>query len=318
MLPKFFYSLRRIISGFRPLNLLLIFGLHQIIQLVYSRHYLSHNLQEHPPELLCVLNQLMWASIALAAAGYLINDYYDQRTDAINKPEKKPNLLISHKVVFWSFWMFLNPIAFYLGFIIDATVEHSNYVCLFIVISVVLFGYNLSRWSKFIIGPVLISALVALNLLLAQDLALNHYAKALTDISYDAVEALFAPTKHWIWRIAFLGFISNFIRELIKDIEDINGDQNAGRRTLPVVLGVARTANIAVAFGIILVLSLGVFAAIAFNSSIPLGVNLTVALALAVWITYKCTKIERPSQAKSLSLTLKLLLVLGLLSLYWL
>ena len=103
-----------------------------------------------------------------------------------------------------------------------------------------------------------------------------------------------------------------------KDIEDINGDQNAGRRTLPIVLGIERTEKITVAIGLILVLSLGVFVAMALSTSVPLGIHLTLALLLAIWMTYKSAKIERPSQAKSLSLTLKLLLILGLLSLFWL
>ena len=181
-----------------------------------------------------------------------------------------------------------------------------------------LFGYNLSKWSKFLIGPVMISGLVALNPLLAQDLALTLYAKAATSNSFEAVYDLFTPIGSWIWRIAFLGFLSNFIRELVKDIEDINGDQNAGRRTLPIVLGIERTAKITVAIGLILVLSLGVFVAMALNTNVPLGIHLTLALLLAIWMTYKSAKIERPSQAKSLSLTLKLLLILCLLSLFWL
>ena len=304
--------------AFRPLNLLLLFGVHKIIQGVMIRQGLRRELQINQGDLLITLDQLMWASIALAAAGYLINDYYDQRADSINKPKKAPHMLISHKIIFWSFWIGLNLCAIYLGFRIDGTVEDSNYGALFIVIGLMLFGYNLSKWSKFLIGPVMISGLVALNPLLAQDLALTLYAKAATSNSFEAVYDLFTPIGSWIWRIAFLGFLSNFIRELVKDIEDINGDQNAGRRTLPIVLGIERTAKITVAIGLILVLSLGVFVAMALSTSVPLGIHLTLALLLAIWMTYKSAKIERPSQAKSLSLTLKLLLILGLLSLFWL
>jgi len=318
MLPKFIKALWGIIIGFRPLNLLLIFGVHKIIQWVMIGHGQRLKLDINQTDLFKTLDQLMWASIALAAAGYLINDYYDQRADSINKPKRASHLLISHHIVFWSFWAGINLIAFSLGFSIDRTVEHSSYGALFILISLILFGYNLSKWSKFLIGPVVISGLVALNPILAQDLALTLYTKALTNTSFNEVYNLIAPTGQWIWRIAFLGFLSNFIRELIKDIEDINGDQNAGRRTLPIVLGIERTAKITAVFGLILVLILGMFAAIALNSSIPLGINLTLALILAIWITYKSAKIERPSQAKSLSLTLKLLLILGLMSLFWL
>ena len=74
--------------AFRPLNLLLLFGVHKIIQGVMIRQGLRRELQINQGDLLITLDQLMWASIALAAAGYLINDYYDQRADSINKPKK--------------------------------------------------------------------------------------------------------------------------------------------------------------------------------------------------------------------------------------
>jgi 4-hydroxybenzoate polyprenyltransferase len=105
---------------------------------------------------------------------------------------------------------------------------------------------------------------------------------------------------------------------LIKDIEDINGDQNGGRRTLPITIGIARTAQVSMVIGLILIVSIGSMVAIALNYSILLSTQLTVALILAIWITYKCHKIEIPSKAKSVSLWLKILLAIGLLSIFWL
>lgn len=305
--------------GFRPLNLLLILGVHKLTQWVMIKDSRGLYQETSLLELRHGLDQLMWASLILATAGYIINDYYDQPADRINKPEKTSNVLIKNPAVFWSIWAGLNLLAFTLGFNIDAMTKHTNYGALFIGISAVLWGYNLSKWSKFFIGPLLISLFVSLNLVLVQDFVLNGHSMALVeDFSIQQTNLDLASKTHWIWRIAFLGFITNFIREIIKDIEDINGDQNAGRHTIPIILGIERTAKIATALGIILILSLGTFTAIALNSSIPLSVNLTLVMILALWITFKSAKIEQPSQAKSLSLKLKLLLALGLLCLFWL
>lgn len=319
MLSAFFKSTWGFVQSFRPLNLALIFGLHKISQWVLIKD--SADLY-YAPNLMVMrqsLDQLMWASIFLAAAGYLINDYYDQTTDRINKANKVSPIVTQSRVLFWSNWIGINLLAFYLGFSIDATTNHTNYGPLFIGISMILWAYNLSQWSKFIIGPLVISAFVALNLVLVHELAFRAHDLGMNEaFSAEPFNNILEWKTKWIWRIAYLGFITNFMREIIKDIEDINGDQNARRRTIPIVLGIARTAKVAMALGLILILSIAAFIAVAFNSSIALSVNLAFALVLGIWITYKCSKIETQSQAKSLSLMLKLLLVLGLICLAWL
>ncbi len=50
---------------------------------------------------------------------------------------------------------------------------------------------------------------------------------------------------------AIFAFIINFIREIVKDLEDVNGDYNQGMSTLPIVLGISRTAN--VVFGLLFI-----------------------------------------------------------------
>ncbi len=319
MLSAFFKSTWGFVQSFRPLNLALIFGLHKISQWVLIKD--SADLY-YAPNLMVMrqsLDQLMWASIFLAAAGYLINDYYDQTTDRINKANKVSPIVTQSRVLFWSNWIGINLLAFYLGFSIDATTNHTNYGPLFIGISMILWAYNLSQWSKFIIGPLVISAFVALNLVLVHELAFRAHDLGMNEaFSAEPFNNILEWKTKWIWRIAYLGFITNFMREIIKEIEDINGDQNARRRTIPIVLGIARTAKVAMALGLILILSIAAFIAVAFNSSIALSVNLAFALVLGIWITYKCSKIETQSQAKSLSLMLKLLLVLGLICLAWL
>lgn len=319
MITAFFKSTWGIVQSFRPVNLALIFGLHKIAQWVLIKD--SADLF-YTPNLLIMrqsLVQLMWGSILLAAAGYLINDYYDQTTDRINKANKLSPIVTRSRVLFWSIWIGLNLFAFYLGFSIDATTNQTSYGPLFFGISVILWAYNLSQWSKFIIGPLVISALVAFNLVLVHDLVFRAHDLGMNEaFTTEPFNNIWAWKTKWIWRIAYLGFITNFICEIIKDIEDINGDQNARRRTIPIVIGIARTAKVAVALGFILILSIAAFIAVAINSSIALSVNLAVALVLGIWITYKCSKIETQSQADSLSLMLKLLLVLGLICLVWL
>jgi 4-hydroxybenzoate polyprenyltransferase len=319
MIPKFLKSSWGIIRGFRPFNLGLILGLHKAAQWVLFRDNYGLMSLANRAELQHNLDLLMWASFALAAAGYLINDFYDLKTDQINKPEKSPSAIIRNKSLFWSLWGGLNLLAFLIGLSLDKTLEQTQFRFLFIGISGVLWAYNLSKWSKFFIGPLLISVLVVLNLILVLEV-FSFLPLSLSIEAFSAVEIKrnILEITPWFWRIAFLGFLTNFIREIVKDIEDINGDQNAGRQTIPIVIGIERTAKLAAALGVILVLSLGAFMALSLSLSIALSINLALVLTFALWITYNCTKIERPSQAKSLSLSLKLLLSLGLVCLIWL
>lgn len=319
MIPTFLKSSWGIIRGFRPFNLGLILGLHKATQWVLFRDNYGLMSPANRAELQHNLDLLMWASFALAAAGYLINDFYDLKTDQINKPEKSPSLILKNKAIFWSLWSVLNFTAIFIGFILDKTLANTHFGFLLIGVSGILWAYNLSKWSKFFIGPLLISALVVLNLILV----LEVFSFLPLSLSIDAfsaaeIERNISEITPWVWRIAFLGFLTNFIREIVKDIEDINGDQNAGRQTIPIVIGIERTAKLAAVLGVILVLSLGAFMASALYISIALSINFALVLTIALWITYNCTKIERPSQAKSLSLSLKLLLSLGLVCLFWL
>jgi len=307
MIPTFLKSSWGIIRGFRPFNLGLILGLHKAAQWVLFRDNYGLMSQANRTDLQHNFDLLMWASFALAAAGYLINDFYDLKTDRINKPEKSPSAIIKHKSLFWPLWGGLNFTAIFIGFILDKTLANTHFGFLFIGISGILWAYNLSKWSKFFIGPLLISFLVVLNLILVLEV-----------FSAAEIERNISELTPWVWRIAFLGFLTNFIREIVKDIEDINGDQNSGRQTIPIVIGIERTAKLAAVLGVILVLSLGAFMASALYISIALSINFALVLTFALWITYNCTKIERPSQAKSLSLSLKLLLSLGLVCLFWL
>ena len=55
---------------------------------------------------------------------------------------------------------------------------------------------------------------------------------------------------------AIIAFIINLIREMVKDLEDINGDYNQGMQTLPIVIGVSRTVKIVFGLSFIPILSI--------------------------------------------------------------
>ena len=320
MISQILRTVHGIIFGFRPLNLFLIASVHKLTQRVFVPNKEAFNKgSAYYSDLNNALNALLWASVLIAAAGYLVNDYTDKKTDRINNPKKPSNLLIGHPLIFSSVWIGLNLWACVLGFSIDLETQDTHYGFLFLGIIALLWGYNQSKWSKFIIGPVMISVLVALNSVLVMDLSLGFYVRAgQLPLSTHIQNEMFTQEVIWIWRIAILAFLTNLIREFVKDIQDVNGDKNAGRNTLAVILGVTRTAKLSFGLSLILIIFLAGFVALAWPLNPVFGLHLTAILILSALVAYKSIGIEKPSQAKSLSLYLKLILALGLLSLFWL
>jgi 4-hydroxybenzoate polyprenyltransferase len=169
--------------------------------------------------------------VLLAAAGNIINDYFDLNIDQINKPEKLVvEKIISRRwVIVWH--LLLSTIGVVIGFYIDWTtnvrflgVAHTGVVLL-------LFIYSISLKKKLLAGNVLISALTAWVILVV------YYCEA-----SNLNSAILIGT---LTRITFLysgfAFVISLIREAVKDIEDIDGDQRFGCYTMPIAWGINAT-----------------------------------------------------------------------------
>lgn len=169
------------------------------------------------------------SSIFIAAAGYIINDYFDLNIDRVNKP----NRLIVQKIIsrrwtiFWHFFLSMAGVAigFYLDFTTHVTLlGFSNLAC-----ACLLFIYSMSLKKKLLSGNVVISILTAWTVLV---------------VAWCEARFFFNPRDvniHKIFRITFLytgfAFVISLIREAIKDMEDVEGDRKFGGKTMPIVWG---------------------------------------------------------------------------------
>ena len=176
---------------------------------------------------------LIMASVMIAAAGYIINDYFDVNIDQVNKPRAN----VVDKIVSRRWAMAWHFVLSGIGILLSAWVAWrtgfwyillGNFICVLL-----LFGYSVSLKRKLLSGNILISLLTAWVILV---IAFSEfYTHSLTNMN-----VLFSNGK--IIRISFLyagfAFISSLIREAIKDIEDMQGDARYGCRTMPIVWGV--------------------------------------------------------------------------------
>lgn len=232
---------------------------------------------------------LVLATICIAAAGYIINDYYDVKIDAINRPQR---LLVGRRIrrrraMFAH--LILSGIGVLLGLLLSLPVALINLGAVLL-----LWGYSARLKKMLLIGNV-VTALLSASMLLV----VAVYADQLNRITLGY--ALFA-------------FLISLIREIIKDIEDMKGDASFECRTLPIVAGM-RGAKL-VLYPLIAVFQAFLVVVILHPASGLVFDGYMVALVLlpSVWLVVKLVRADRKRDFSYLSNLNKLLMLTGILS----
>lgn len=192
---------------------------------------------------------LVLVTVLLAAAGYVINDYFDRKTDLVNHPDsvivdKTINsraAIIIHTV--------LNVVAILIGFYISYMVRHLSLGIIFILITGILWFYSTSYKRQLLVGNIIVAiltAMVPLMVLIYEVLQANHFYQGINcdcnllieyNLKKEYINMMYS-VKMTVFAFAFFAFITTLIREITKDIEDLEGDQTYGRKSLPIVAGV--------------------------------------------------------------------------------
>lgn len=180
---------------------------------------------------------LVSSTLFIAAAGYVINDIYDIETDTINRPSKVVvGKYISEKAAN-NLFISLNVVGVMLGFYLSNSIGKSSFFALFVLISALLYIYASYLKQSFLIGNIVVSFLVAFSIILV---GLFDLIPSINDTNSSLQLAIFKLVLGY----AFFAFIINFLREITKDIQDIDGDHKAGMNTLPIILGRTRANSI--------------------------------------------------------------------------
>ncbi len=182
-----------------------------------------------------LLYLLTFASALIAAAGYIINDYFDINIDQVNKPEK----MVIEKVISRRTGILLHFFLTTIGVIISIYVAwYTNLLIAFANIgcSFLLWFYSTTFKKKLLIGNVIISLLTAWTIIVLYVAVHNFYMD-----NFPATAALLESIKR-IYKFCALyagfAFVISLIREVIKDLEDMEGDARYGCKTMPIVWGV--------------------------------------------------------------------------------
>lgn len=260
------------------------------------------------------LHLLVLASVLIAGAGYVINDYFDLNIDRINKPQK----LVIDRFISRRWAMFLHLLFSIAGIIISAYIAIclGNPLLLFCnILSVFfLFIYSSTFKKKLLSGNIIIAALsswVILVLFLASFKWTNGnlipiWSKGLKEIyKLSVIYSSFA-------------FIVSLIREVIKDIEDQTGDQRNGCKTMPIVWGIRSTK---VFTGVWILVLFGMLSVLFFNLLVAgwfAGVMyiMIILMPMLVRIYFKISRANSKKHYTQLSRDVKIFMLAGIASMF--
>ncbi len=242
---------------------------------------------------------LVLSSMLIAGGGYAINDYFDIKTDRYNKGG---DIIVSKLI------KRTHVLRFHIYSSIAACI-----ICLFV-------GWQLSLLFWALLGPLSIALLYMYssyfkrtflfgNLLVSSLIAVLVFALVYLEMLYSSGEGI---AMSLLVTFAGFAFISNLIREIIKDVEDRKGDKLTGCTTVPIVLGVNKTKQIIV--GLILICQAAILTATFHFRGDTLSFLYAFALLIAPlsWCIYLVKFAQSKKTFHSASSWLKLIMLVGM------
>lgn len=280
-------SFRGLFRISRPINLLLV-----AFAQVMAAHFLVQTTAAGLPVWQDYrLYQLVFSTVIITAAGYMINDYYDVKIDYVNRPEEVVvGKGIKRRVVIFLHTIF-NFAAIGLGWLVAPRVAAVDFFACFL-----LWLYS--------------------NRLKREPFVGNLTVAFLTGLSVYLVAFYYQKSELLVLTYAIFAFFLNLIREIIKDIEDRPGDRKHGCRTLPIVIGFRRTKQVIflIAFGFVCAIL-----AVTFKINNPVLFIYFGILGLAfMWFMWRIYQADRKQHFTRLSAIAKILMLVGTLSMAFL
>ena len=255
------------------------------------------------------------ALILIVAGGYIINDIYDIETDKINKKENQIiGNSISSKSAF-NYYYLLNFIGVLFGFYIALSIGKIAFGFIFIFFAFSLWRYSKQHKTSFATGNFQVAFLTALSII-------NLILFDLVPIGINNENGSLMISKIIIFYAGF-SFITTLIREIVKDIEDLEGDQKINAKTLAITYGLKKSKNIVIGLTSATIICIAYFQYFQYSvisTQLEWGVNdisiiYTLLLqGLFIFFIYKTFKAINKEDFHFLSMLSKIIMLVGILS----
>ncbi|MDZ7896728.1 MAG: geranylgeranylglycerol-phosphate geranylgeranyltransferase [Arcicella sp.] len=227
------------------------------------------------------------STVLIAASGYIINDYHDIKIDLINKP----NRVIIGRYVKRRWALLMNQVfngsGILLGLMISRKVALVNLTAVFCLW---IYANHLKKIAFW--GNLMVAILTGFSLLILAVYYPGHQRE--------------------VWIYAIFSFFITLIREIIKDMEDVKGDEKHGCRTLPIIWGIARTK-------LLVYVLIASFIATLFILTTQLPNQRIAYIFLMMMLptgffTYKLVYADKPKDFDFLSNVCKVIMLIGVLT----
>lgn len=186
-----------------------------------------------------VLVGLILSVVLVAAGGYVVNDYFDVKIDRINRPDELVVTRVISRETALRLAQVLSGIGVIMGLVVAWWAHSWTLLFIYIVMPGLLWFYSSSYKRMLLVGNIVVafaSAIVPLLVAIVNVDVLRHqYGEAL------AYTPIVGQLYVWLSGFAAFAFMLTLAREMVKDIEDIEGDREMECRTLPIVAGVRIT-----------------------------------------------------------------------------
>ena len=252
---------------------------------------------------------LVVSTVLIAAGGYIIYDIEDVEIDKLNKPTHKQ--IVGRVYPLSISWLFYG-ITTLVGFIISLYLAFYINDFLQLVIYPLAVGllWAYSRWLKRLplIGNLVVAffcAFVAWVVFYAENLNTSYSSTTSLEPIIGALPAFLG--------YAILAFISTLFREIIKDIEDAEGDKAQNCKTLPILLGTKISKGIALCVGLLFLSLVCYFSFLLKDSILKVAVlNITISLPI-IYALFLLIKAKEKQAFSFLSKLAKLIMLSGLI-----
>ena len=253
---------------------------------------------------------LVAATVFITAGGYVINDYFDIKTDLINRGKVIVGTSIPRRqAIMWH--NIFNILGVAAGIYVSWRVGYIWLGLLFLMVSGLLYFYSASYKRQFLVGNIIVAVLTGmvpmLVVLYEAPAIFSFYGFNLHDAPDIAI------IFYWVGGFSLFAFLTTLTREIIKDIEDFEGDIAYGRNTIPVVIGILASRIVAISLIIVTVAALYIIWYFILHDLITLlYISITITFPLA-WVIYKLTVSRNRKQIHVASNSMKLVMLTGIL-----
>ena len=251
---------------------------------------------------------LVLSTVCIAAGGYVINNIMDQDTDEIAKPQNRVVGVSISETVAYNWYIGLTIVGVGIGFYLSNVIYKPTFASMFILVATLLYVYATNLKQIPLLGNVIVAFLLSVSILI---IALFDIFPA-TDMDN---KIRMGEAFNILVDYAIFAFIINLIRELVKDLEDMDGDSATGINTLPIAIGINKTKIIVGVLTVTAIALLVYYIKVhLFDLDYVLYFGLVFIVGPLIFLGVKLIQANEKKEYHFLSTLLKIVLFFGILS----